>query len=134
MASYLSVSNWIEMIKKSIIAIVILATFFTTGFGVYVIGSPEIVIVNHSSQFINQVIVTLPSNRIVFGEIAPMADSTIFYSWTQPDGVYEYQISFTSGAIINGRCGYVTNHDIGKRLLLSVEPDLKIICRESSKV
>jgi hypothetical protein len=122
------------MMKKLIIGIAIILALFTTGFGVYFMGSPEVVIMNHSSQYISEVIVKLPSNRIVFGAIAPKADSTIFYSWSQADGVYEYQISFANGVTQDGKCGYVTHHQIGKRLLLRVKADLNVICNETSKV
>ena len=67
------------MVKKSIIGIIVLLVFFVTGLGIYVIGSPDVVIVNHSSQNVNEVIVKLPSNRIVFGAISPKSKNTILY-------------------------------------------------------
>ncbi len=122
------------MVKKSIIGIIALLVLLVTGLGVYVIGSPEVVIVNHSSQNVNEVIVKLPSNRITFGAIPPKVESTIFYSWSQAEGEYEYHVSFASGSKQTGKCGYVTHHEIGKRLTLIVHTDLTVTCEESSKV
>ena len=122
------------MVKKSIIGITVLLVLLVTGLGIYVVGSPDVVIVNHSRQNVNEVIVKLPSSRIVFGTIPPKSESTILYSWSQAEGVYEYQVSFASGSNQTGKCGYVTHHEIGKRLTLIVHIDLTVTCEESSKV
>lgn len=122
------------MLKKSIIGIIILLVLLIIFLGLYVTGSPEVVIANQSSQNIIEVIVKLPSNRIVFGSISPESESTIFYSWSQAGGMYEYQVSFADGPSQSGKCGYVTNHEIGKRLTLIVHADLTVTCDESSKV
>ena len=122
------------MLKKSIIGIIVLLVLLVTGLGIYVIGSPDVVIVNHSGQNVNEVIVKLPSNRIVFGAVASKSESTILYSWSQVEGVYEYQVSFASGLNQTGKCGHVTHHEIGKRLTLIVHIDLTVTCEESSKV
>lgn len=122
------------MVKKSIIGVVVLLVLLVTGLGIYALGSPEVVIVNHSRQTVNEAIINLPSSRIVFGEISPKVDSTIFYSWSQAEGVYDYQVSFASGSIRTGKCGWVTHHEIGKRLTLIVHADLSVTCKESSKV
>ncbi|MFT5481908.1 MAG: hypothetical protein ACI9GW_000553 [Halieaceae bacterium] len=122
------------MVKKFVLGIVVLLVIFAAGLGIYAVGSPEVVIVNRSSQNVNEVIVKLPSNRIVFGAIAPRSESTIFYSWSQSEGVYDYLVSFAHGLNRTGKCGYVTRHEIGKRLSLIVHVDLTITCEESSKV
>ncbi len=122
------------MVKKSIIGIIVLVVSLGAFLGIYIIGSPEVVIVNLSSQNVNEIIVKLPSNRIVFGSISPKSESTIFYSWSQAEGVYEYQVSFAGGSNQTGKCGYVTHHEFGKRLTLIVHADLTVTCDESSKV
>lgn len=122
------------MVKKSIIGVVVFLVLLTASFGVYVIGSPEVVIVNQSSQNVNEVTVELPSSRIVFGSISPKSESTIFYSWSQAEGRYEYQVSFAGGSSQTAKCGYVTHHEIGKRLTLIIHADLTVTCDESSKV
>lgn len=63
------------MMKKSIIGIIVLLVLLVTSLGIYVIGSPEVVIVNHSGQNVIEVIIKLPSNRIVFGTISPKSES-----------------------------------------------------------
>ena len=54
--------------------------------------------------------------------------------WSQAEGVYEYFVSFSGGLNQSGKCGHVTNHEIGKRLTLVVHADLTVRCEESSKV
>ena len=122
------------MVNKLIISIVVLLVLLITSLGIYLIGSPEVVIVNQSSQNIDEVTVKLPSSRIVFGSISPKSESTIFYSWSQAEGMYEYQVSFAGGSSQIAKCGYVTHHEIGKRLTLIVHADLTVSCDESSKV
>ena len=122
------------MVKKSIISIVVLLVLLIASLGIYSIGSPEVVIVNRSSQNIDEVTVKLPSSRIVFGSISPKSESTIFYSWSQAEGMYEYQVSFAGGLSQPAKCGYVTHHEIGKRLTLIVHADLTVTCDESGKV
>jgi hypothetical protein len=122
------------MKKKLTISIAVLLALLCTCFGVYIIASPEVVIANKSSQLINELVVKLPSNRIVFGAVAPKSESSIYYSWSQTDGMYEYHISFANGVTQAGKCGYVTHLEIGKRLLLNVDADFKVVCTESSKI
>ena len=122
------------MVKKSIISIVVLLVLLIASLGIYSIGSPEVVIVNRSSQNIDEVTVKLPSSRIVFGSISPKSESTIYYSWSQAEGMYEYQVSFAGGSSQTAKCGYVTHHEIGKRLTLIVHADLTVTCDESGKV
>lgn len=129
-----SIKTASSMIKKLIIGIIVLLASLITGFGICSIGSPEIVFVNDSSQSISEVIVKLPSNRVVFGAVSPKSESTIYYSWTQADGVYEYQVLLPGGLNQSGRCGYVTQQEIGKRLTLIVHTDLTVTCEESSKI
>ncbi len=122
------------MVKKLIIGVVALLALLTASLGIYFMGSPEVVIVNRSSQDVNEVIVKLPSSRIVFGRIPPESESAIFYSWSQAEGMYEYQVSFSGGSSKTAKCGYVTHHEIGKRLTLIIHADLTVTCDESSKV
>lgn len=122
------------MVKKLIIGVVVLLGLLTASIGVYLIGSPEVVIVNRSSQNVNEVIVKMPSSQIVFGSIPPESESTIFYSWSQAEDMYEYQVSFADGSNRTAKCGYVTNHEIGKRLTLIVHADSTVTCDESSKM
>jgi len=89
---------------------------------------------NLSAFTVREVVVQLPSNRIVFGEILPGSESTIYYSATQSDGVYSYSVDFVSAPRLVGSCGYVTNNEIGKRLRLVVETEGRVGCRESSKL
>ena len=122
------------MLKKSIIGIIVLVVSLGAFLGIYLIGSPEVVIVNQPSQHVTELIIKLPSNRLVFGSISPKSESRIFYSWSQEEGTYKYQVSFSGGSNQTGKCGYVTLYEIGKRLTLIVHADLTVTCDESSKV
>ena len=122
------------MKKRLIIALAILLLITVlSGLG-YTMLAPEIVVVNHSSHTVEEVVIRLPSNRIVFGNVPVSQEATIYYSWTQRDGVYEYEVKLIGQNVISGRCGYVTNHEIGKQLILTVEKNLEITCTENSKV
>jgi len=122
------------MVKKSIIGLVVLLVLLTASLGVYLMGSPEVVVVNQSNQNINEVTVKVPSSRIVFASISPKSESRIFYSWSEAEGSYEYQVSFAGGSSQPAKCGYVTHHEIGKRLTLIIHADLTVTCDESSKL
>ena len=76
----------------------------------------------------------LPSNRIVFGEVPPGTESTIYYSATQGDGVYSYSIKFENAPPLVGSCGYVTSSEFGKRLQLIVVNKGHAECRETNKI
>ncbi len=120
------------MKKLAIIPLVLIA-LVAMGLFSYKLASPEIVVVNASASTIQEVIVELPSNRVVFGEIKPGSENTIYYSATQLDGVYSYSITFVNAPPIIGSCGYVTNSEFGKRIQLIVLRKRMVECRETTK-
>ena len=118
-----------------------LAIIFTVLIGLGVMGvlgyrlaSPEIAVANVSGSTIQEVIVELPSNRIVFGSIQPGSESTIYYSATQREGVYSYSISFVDAPPLVGSCGYVTNSEYGKRVQMVISRNGLVECREANKI
>lgn len=120
--------------KKLAIIILVIVALAGAGLLAFKLGSPEIVVENASASTIREVVVELPSNRVVFGEIQPGSESTIYYSATQGDGVYAYSIEFAGAPKLVGSCGYVTGNEIGKRLHLVIETEGRAVCRESNKI
>ena len=120
--------------KKLAFTITGLVALGAIGIFAYTLVSPEIVIVNSSASTLQEVIVQLPSNRIVFGEIQPDSKSTIYYSATQSDGEYSYSVSFKGAPPLVGSCGSVTDSEFGKRLQLVVLRNGSVECREEIKI
>lgn len=90
---------------------------------------PSISIVNSSTVGIAQAEVDLPASHLDFGSIAGGSSNALHYSLTQPkDGVYSYTIKFTDSVEITGSCGYVTDNELNKRVVITVETDYQIRC------
>lgn len=120
--------------KKLLVAVLLIVGLFIVGVLTYRLASPEIVIANLSQVTLEEVAVRLPSNRIVFGKIAPGEESVIYYSASQADGEYNYSVKFTGQHTLSGSCGYVTNSDYGKRLHVVVLGPEAVECREGNKI
>ena len=96
--------------------------------------SPEIVIANAGSIPVREVIVQLPSSRVVFGAVQSGGESAIYYGASQADGAYEYSVLLEDGSSWSGRCGYVTDSDHGKRLRLTILGADRSECVEDNKL
>jgi hypothetical protein len=81
---------------------------------------PSISVVNNSGAHIKSMTVNLPSSHLDFGTISQGQTNTLHYSLDQADGVYEYQIGFADELSIQGKCGYVTQNEINKRVSLII--------------
>ena len=123
-----------SMARKAALFVLILAGLSFAGIAGYRTVSPEILVANESLFTIDEVVIQLPSNRIVFGEVLPGSESSIYYSPSQADGTYNYSVSLNNGNRLSGTCGYVTNSEFGKRLRLAVNAEVEVGCRESSKI
>ncbi|WP_108944655.1 hypothetical protein [Shewanella halifaxensis] len=97
---------------------------------IYLFMMPSVKIVNQSGQLLTRVEITLPSNNLVFDNIAPSKTARIHYSTDQADGDYAYHIRLSSGQHINGRCGSVTHDQYMKVLELTVDSEDKVSCIE----
>jgi hypothetical protein len=122
------------MAKKTALFVLILIGLSFVATAGYRLVSPEIVVANESSFTIDEAVIRLPSNRVVFGEVPPGSDSSIYNSVSQADGAYNYSVSLSNGNRLAGTCGYVTNAEFGKLLRLVVNADEEIECQESSKI
>lgn len=100
----------------------------------YRLVSPEIVVANESAAVVMEVVVQLPSNRVVFGSVSPGMQSAIYYSSDQADGTYDYTFTFNGAPDETGSCGYVTAGEYGKRVTLLVTAATSIECHETNKI
>jgi hypothetical protein len=89
---------------------------------------PSITIVNDSGVLIKQVRVTLPDSHLDFGAIDKHQVNTLHYDLTQNDGVYHYQINFTEADWFKGSCGYITNNEIHKRVVVTIDQHKEVRC------
>lgn len=92
---------------------------------------PSITIVNSSGSGIAQAEIDLPSSHLDFGAIASGASNALHYSLTQPlDGAYRYNIKFTDSVETHGSCGYVTDSEFNKRVVIYIESDNQVRCEQ----
>ncbi|MGS0696552.1 hypothetical protein [Shewanella sp. 0m-4] len=100
------------------------------GYHAYLFIMPSVKVINQSGQILTRVEVSLPSNNLVFDNIAPTQTMRIHYNTDQADGDYAYSIRLSSGEHINGRCGYVTHDQYMKVLELTIDSDDQVSCAE----
>jgi len=122
------------VIKKLCIALVLVVVAMLLGLFAYRLATPEIEIKNSGTAAIAEVVITLPSNRVVFGPIEPGASSTIYYQIDQAEGTYQYVVRFENEVSLSGSCGYVTSAEYGKRLRLIVHGPQSAECVEIDKI
>ena len=92
---------------------------------------PSITIVNGSAAEVAQAEIDLPGSHLDFGSIASGSSNALHYSLTQPlDGVYRYTIKFTDSVEITGSCGYVTDNEFNKRVVITIESDQQVSCEQ----
>ena len=93
---------------------------------------PSIQIDNLTSKTLSLAKVQLPSNQLDMSPIAPGQSQEIYYSPQQKDGVYRYIFEFSDGTQITGSCGYITQSEYTKRVLISIRSATDIKCYESA--
>lgn len=92
---------------------------------------PSITIVNGSAAEVAQAEIDLPGSHLDFGSIASGSSNALHYSVTQPlDGVYRYTIKFTDSVETLGSCGYVTNNEFNKRVVISIKSGNQVSCEQ----
>ncbi|PMG80282.1 hypothetical protein BCU84_04090 [Shewanella sp. 10N.286.51.B7] len=95
----------------------------------YFYASPSVTLENRSEFVIESAIINLPLSRLDFGEIHTSQDNTIYYDLAQLDGQYEYHLLLDSGDLLEGTCGYITNFEINKRVVLVLNDIGEISCQ-----
>ena len=92
---------------------------------------PSITIVNGSAAGVAQAEIDLPGSHLDFGSIASGSSNALHYSLTQPlDGVYRYTIKFTDSVENIGSCGYVTDNEFNKRVVITIKSDQQVSCEQ----
>lgn len=92
---------------------------------------PSITIVNDSAAGVALAEIDLPASHLDFGSIAGGSSNALHYSMTQPkDGAYSYTIKFTDSVEITGSCGYVTDNEFNKRVVITIESNNQARCEQ----
>jgi hypothetical protein len=92
---------------------------------------PSITIVNSSAVGVAQAEIDLPASHLDFGSIASGSSNALHYSLTQPlDGAYRYTIKFTDSVETQGSCGYVTDREFNKRVVISIKSEHQVSCEQ----
>jgi len=110
------------------LALLVISLLFITYYSVMFI-MPSITIINTSGVTIDQAEITLPANHLDFGAIVNAQQNTLHYALNQNDGSYQYNFKMTGLADIKGDCGYVTQNEIHKRVYISINHNLEVICK-----
>ena len=108
------------MIKKVSVALITLATVTCLA---YLYVQPTIKVINKSSELIASAKIELPNGELDFGSLEVGEASKLAYSLTQHDGQYTYTFTSDSGATLYGACGYVTNSQINKEVVITINKD-----------
>jgi len=106
-----------KLFTKIILALILIA-FSLYHLGFYIM--PSVTIFNNSGDTLTRAQVSLPNNRLDFGEIQTAHTNTLHYSLEQNDGVYSYSFFSRNNITLTGECGYVTKNEINKRVLITV--------------
>ncbi|MBQ4880647.1 hypothetical protein J8M21_25965 [Pseudoalteromonas luteoviolacea] len=97
----------------------------------YFFALPSVTVINNSKSAVESARVNLPSSGLDFGPINAGSKNTIYYALEQSDGVYQYQFKIESGLVLSGKCGYVTNNEVHKRVVLLVKEN-QVTCQSST--
>ena len=93
---------------------------------------PAVTIINNSAVDIAQADVDLPSSHLDFGAIASGERNRLHYDLAQQrEGQYSYKILFANSVEQQGSCGYLTNNEFHKRVVISVDADAKVHCTQN---
>ena len=112
------------------ISILLLGVLFAA-YHIYFFIVPSVTVVNNSNSAIENARVNLPNSGLDFGQLEKGDTHTIHYALKQTDGEYHYQVRLTSGLVLEGSCGYVTNNEVHKRLTVLVQQD-RAICKNET--
>lgn len=114
--------------KAALIFTLSLAVVGLVAYFGYFFISPNITVVNSSSEEVSKIVVALPGSRLDFGALEPGAENTIYYSISQADGAYTTSITTASGVNMEKSCGSVTNNEFHKRVRITLTAARDLIC------
>lgn len=118
-------SHWGMLFAK---VTLLLCSFILLLYGVYIFISPSVTINNQSNHLIESAIINLPHSRLDFGDIGVADKNTIHYDLAQFDGQYQFEFTLDNGDVIQGVCGYVTNMEFNKRVIVTLSKKHLIKC------
>jgi hypothetical protein len=118
--------NMIKLIYKLVLLLLcVLVALYYLSF--YLL--PAVTIINNSAVDIAQADVDLPSSHLDFGAVASGELNRLHYDLTQQrEGQYRYKILFANSVEQQGSCGYLTNNEFHKRVVILVARDGQISC------
>ncbi|MFT6954761.1 MAG: hypothetical protein ACI9DS_002890, partial [Glaciecola sp.] len=119
-----AMGHYVKIVLFSVIGVV--ATIIAIYYGSFYI-MPSVTVINHSGAKINLFEISLPNSNLDFGPIEMGHKNTLHYSLSQADGVYRYRFITHDSVSLNGECGYLTQHEINKRVSITVTPN-EVVC------
>lgn len=102
-------------------------------FGLYHLAffiMPSVTFLNNSDSMVVSARVVLPNSSLDFGSVEAGGSNTIHYELGQADGAYIFKIVLGDKTRLDGSCGYITNSEINKRVVIELSPEAKVVCRE----
>lgn len=116
--------------KATIKTLALLSALLFAAYHIYFFILPSVTVLNSSNSSIQSARVDLPNSGLDFDAIAAKQSNTIHYALEQADGDYEYQFVMANGSVLAGRCGYVTNNQIHKRVTVQIK-DNHVLCQSN---
>ena len=108
--------------KKLIIIVVVATTIIAGSLVGYRFTSPKVIVENLSDVPIEKVVVSLPTSRVSFAEIAPGSTSIIYFSRQDHGGNIQYSVR-VGGIVHTGIESYAVSGQIGRKIRIQISPD-----------
>ena len=106
--------------KKIIVVAVAVTALVLVGIAAYRFLSPKVVVTNKSGFPIEEVALTLPASRVVFGAVEPGGSSTIYYSRQEQSGTLIYSV-LVNDKSHNGSLPYAGSAEFGRVIRIVVD-------------
>ncbi|GGP57500.1 hypothetical protein GCM10009347_25030 [Shewanella algicola] len=110
----------------------VLVALSVTLFGLYHLAffiMPSVTIQNNSDAMVESARVVLPNSSLDLGSIQAGGSNRIYYELEQADGEYEFDIILSDETRLDGSCGYITNSEINKRVVIELSAEMQVVCR-----
>ena len=85
-------------------------------------------VVNNSGVLLKQVEVALPESNLNFGALIEGEQNTLHYSLKQINGFYHYKFTSQDSIVLDGTCGYITNYELNKRVVITLDKNRQVVC------
>jgi hypothetical protein len=101
---------------------VLVVALALVGLAVYHFLSPKVIVTNRSGYPIEEVTLSLPTNRVVFSAIKPDTEASIYYSPQSRSGKLHYSIQVNDTAH-EGSLPYSDSTEYGRVIRIDVDPE-----------